>query len=83
MASANGSTRRRGGNGCGWSSCPGYAEVEKRVAVWLCCTVSGVGAASVIEASRMASSGALTLTGGLGEAMQAGLDWVRSNPLLR
>ena len=51
------------------------AEVAGRtgrpgVAVGLCCTALGGGAVSVIEASRMAGSGALTLTGGLGEAMQ-------------
>ena len=64
------------------------AEVAGRtgrpgVAVGLCCKAGGVGAASVIEASRMAGSGALTLTGGLGEAMQesarAVLSWLRAN----
>ena len=64
------------------------AEVAGRtgrpgVAVELCCTALGAGKVSVIEASRMAGSGALTLTGGLGEAMQesarAVLSWLRAN----
>ena len=64
------------------------AEVAGRigrpgVAVGLCCTAGGVGAASVIEASRMAGSGALTLTGRPGEAMResarAVLSWLRAN----
>ncbi len=67
---------------------PALAEVAGRtgrpgVAVGLCCTAGGTGEASVIEASRMAGSGALTLTGGLGEAMQesarAVLSWLRAN----
>ena len=64
------------------------AEVAGRtgrpgVAVGLCCTAGGGGKVSVIEASRMAGSGALTLTGRLGEAMQesarAVLSWLRAN----
>lgn len=64
------------------------AEVADRtgrpgVAVGLCCTAGGVGAASVIEASRMAGSGALTLTGRPGEVMQESartvLSWLRAN----
>ena len=53
------------------------------VAVGLCRTALGGGAVSVIEASRMAGSGALTLTGRLGEVMQesarAALSWLRAN----
>ena len=64
------------------------AEVAGRigrpgVAVGLCRTASGGGEVSVIEASRMAGSGALTLTGRLGEVMQesarAALSWLRAN----
>ena len=53
------------------------------VAVGLCCTADAAGETSVIEASRMAGSGALTLTGGPGEAMQESartvLSWLRAN----
>ena len=62
---------------------PGTTPRWSVPSVGLCCTAVGAGAASVIEASRMAGSGALTLTGGLGEAMQesarAVLSWLRAN----
>ena len=59
LAGMLGAPRHRAADVAGRTGRPG-------VAVGLCCTASGAGAASVIEASRMAGSGALTLTGGLG-----------------
>ena len=76
LAGMLGAPRHRAAEVAGRTGRPG-------VAVGLCCTANGAGSASVIEASRMAGSGALTLTGGLGEAMQesarAVLSWLRAN----
>ena len=76
LAGMLGAPRHRAAEVAGRTGRPG-------VAVGLCCTANGAGEASVIEASRMAGSGALTLTGGLGEAMQesarAVLSWLRAN----
>ena len=75
LAGLLGAPRHRAAEVAGRTGRPG-------VAVGLC-TTTGAGEASVIEASRMAGSGALTLTGGLGESMQesarAVLSWLRAN----
>ena len=53
------------------------------VAVGLCATADGVGDVRVVEASRMAGSGEITLTGRQGEVMQeaarTALSWLRAN----
>ena len=53
------------------------------VAVGLCRTAAGGGEVVFVEASRMPGSGALTLTGRLGETMQesarTALSWLRAN----
>ena len=53
------------------------------VALGLCRTKAGAGAVSVVEASRLPGSGALTLTGRQGEVMResahTALSWLRAN----
>ena len=53
------------------------------VALALCRSAAGGGAVSVVEASRMPGSGALTLTGHQGDVMresaQTALSWLRAN----
>ena len=67
---------------------PADAQVAGRtgrpgVAVGLCRTAAGGGEVMVVEASRMAGSGKLTLTGRQGEVMQesarTALSWLRTN----
>jgi len=67
---------------------PADAQVAGRtggpgVAVGLCRTAVGDGEVMVVEASRMAGSGRLTLTGRQGEVMQesarTALSWLRAN----
>ena len=76
LAGMLGAPRHRAAEVAGRTGRPG-------VAVGLCCTAGGAGEASVIEASRMAGTGALTLTGRQGEVMQesarAALSWLRAN----